>query len=163
MTDLFFSRNKQICHLFPIEVKGGKASAAKYSLPRLCQLIEQLKPEERPALVRGDNAFGNEGVMARMEALEQRYLFKLRQTAGVKRLIERKWKQRDWQNVGQGFDAVEGELQLANWIRARRVVVLRRRVKGDLVAEMPGEGAQSTLPSSWTTPTRSNSGNTRSW
>ena len=38
---------------------------------------------------------------------------------------------------------MEGELQLANRIRA--APVLRRRVKGNLVAEMPGEEAQSTL------------------
>ncbi|SDI09825.1 hypothetical protein SAMN05428952_10791, partial [Nitrosomonas sp. Nm132] len=41
----------------------------------------------RPALVRGDNAFGNEGVMAEMEEINQRYLFKLRQTAGILSLI----------------------------------------------------------------------------
>ena len=66
-----------------VEVQSGKASASKHSLPRLCQVIEGLPPEERPALVRGDSAFGNEGVMAEMERTEQHYLFKLRQTAGV--------------------------------------------------------------------------------
>ncbi|MHB1291404.1 MAG: transposase [Sulfuricella sp.] len=95
--------------------------------------------------MRGDNAFGNEGVMAEMEAIGQRYLFKLRQTAGVKRLIERQWQQGDWQAVGQGFDAVEGELRLAGWSRARRVVVLRRRVKGSLAAETSSEGQQQAL------------------
>lgn len=118
-----------------VEVQSGKASAAKYSLPRLRLLIERFAPEERPALVRGDNAFGNEGVMFEMEEIGQRYLFKLRQTAGVKRLIERQWQQGDWQNVGHGFDAVEGELRLAGRSCSRRVVVLRRRVKGGLAAE----------------------------
>lgn len=33
----------------------------------LRQLLERLAPEERPVLVRGDNAFGNEGVMTEME------------------------------------------------------------------------------------------------
>ena len=37
----------------------------------------------------GDNAFGNERVMAGMEEIDQRYLFKLRQTAGIEHLIER--------------------------------------------------------------------------
>jgi len=45
-----------------------------------------------------------------MEAIGQRYLFKLRQTAGVKRFIERNWYQSEWQNVGNGFHAVEDEL-----------------------------------------------------
>lgn len=128
-----------------VEVQSGKASAAKHSLPRLRLLIERLAPEERPALVRGDNAFGNEGVMSEMEAIEQRYLFKLRQTAGVKRLIERQWQQGDWQAVGQGFDAVEGELRLAGWSRSRRVVVLRRRVKDSLAVETNCEDQQQTL------------------
>lgn len=128
-----------------VEVQGGKASAAKHSLPRLRLLIERLAPEERPTLVRGDNAFGNEGVMGDMEEIGQRYLFKLRQTAGVKRLIERQWQQGEWQGVGQGFDAVESELQLTGWSRARRVVVLRRRVKGSLAAETNGEGQQQAL------------------
>jgi Transposase DDE domain group 1 len=128
-----------------VEVQGGKAHAAKHSLPRLRLLIERLAPEERPTLVRGDNAFGNEGVMAEMEAIGQRYLFKLRQTAGVKRLIERQWQQGEWQSVSQGFDAVEGELRLAGWSRARRVVVLRRRVKGALAAETGEESQQQTL------------------
>lgn len=126
-----------------VEVQGGKSSAAKHSLPRLRHLIERLAPGERPALVRGDNAFGNEGVMAEMEEIGQRYLFKLRQTAGVKRLIERQWQQGEWRSVGQGFDAVEGELRLAGWSRARRVVVLRRRVKGNLAAETNDEGQQT--------------------
>jgi hypothetical protein len=117
------------------EVQDGKAHAAKHSLPRLRQVLESLPLEKRPRLVRGDNAFGNDPVMAEMEALSQEYLFKLRQTAGVKRLIERQWSRQDWQNVGQGFDAVEGELRLAGWRQARRVVVMRRAVKGSLVAE----------------------------
>lgn len=128
-----------------VEVQSGKASAAKHSPPRLRLLIERLAPEERPALVRGDNAFGNEGVMSEMEAIGQHYLFKLRQTAGVKRLIERQWQQGDWQSVGQGFDAVEGELRLAGWSRSRRVVVLRRRVKDSLAAETSGDGQQQAL------------------
>lgn len=68
-----------------VEVQGGKAGSAQHSLPRLRGLIERLSSAERPALVRGDNAFGCERVMLEMEAIDQRYLFKLRQTAGVKR------------------------------------------------------------------------------
>jgi hypothetical protein len=106
-----------------------------------------LTPAQRPALVRGDIAFGNEGVMAELETLGQAYLFKLRQTPGVKRLIERQWSRRDWQSVGQGLDAVETTLQLAGWSRARRVVVLRRRVRDRLLAEVPGNSqpGQQTL------------------
>jgi hypothetical protein len=128
-----------------VEVHGGKANAAKHSLPRLCQLIERLAPHERPTLVRGDNAFGNDGVMVALEGLGQRYLFKLRQTAGVKRLIERQWQQGEWQDVGQGCGAVESQLRLSGWRRARRVVVLRRRVKERLAAEINCQDPQQAL------------------
>ena len=128
-----------------VEVQGGTASAGKYSRPRLRLLLERLAPEERPVLVRGDIAFGNEGMMAEMEEMGQHYLFKLKQTAGVKRLIERLWRRGDWQGVGQGLDAVEAELQLAGWTRARRVVVLRRRVKSSLVADASHENPQPEL------------------
>jgi hypothetical protein len=66
-----------------VEAQSGKAHAAKHSLPRLCALLAGLAPEQRPAMVRGDIAFGNEGVMAEMEALGQSYLFKLRQSRRV--------------------------------------------------------------------------------
>ena len=47
-----------------VEVKNGKAHAPQHGLPRLRALLEDLPPVQRPALVRGDNAFGNERVMA---------------------------------------------------------------------------------------------------
>ncbi|MBK8386019.1 MAG: transposase [Candidatus Accumulibacter sp.] len=127
-----------------MEVQGGKAIAGKYSRPRLRLLLERLAVEERPVLVRGDIAFGNEGMMAEMEEIGQRYLFKLangwgqapdRAALAAQRLA----------GVGQGFDAVEAELQLAGWTRARRVVVLRRRVKSSLVAEASNESTQPEL------------------
>ena len=117
------------------EVQEGTATAAKYSLPRLIQILVELPVGERPRLVRGDNAFGNEPVMVELEAIEQPYLFKLRQTTGVKQLIERQWSRQDWRDVGQGCQAVEAELALTSWTRARRVVVLRRAVKETLVVE----------------------------
>ena len=117
------------------EVQGGKAHAAKHSLPRLISILRALAPEQRPRLVRGDNAFGNQPVMAELEAINQTYLFKLRQSSGVKRLIEKHWSRTDWKEIGEGYHAVEAELALSGWHRARRVVVVRRAIKDTLVAE----------------------------
>lgn len=111
------------------EVQGGKSSAAKHSMPRLIAILTDLTAEMRPKLVRGDSAFGNGPVMKELESLGQAYLFKLRQTTGVKKFIERNWSRTDWQDVGQGDQAVEGMLKLAGWDCARRVVVLRHAVK----------------------------------
>jgi hypothetical protein len=60
-------------------------------------------------------------------------------------LIERKWRQNEWQHVEQGFDAVEDEIQLAGWHRARRVGVLRRQIKDNLAVETNAGTQQGTL------------------
>jgi hypothetical protein len=86
-------------------------------------------------LVRADNAFGNEPVLLALEEIGQKYLSKLRQSPGVKLLIERLWSSDDWANVGGGYYAVETTLKLSGWSRARRVVVVRRAVKDPLAAE----------------------------
>ena len=39
---------------------------------------------------------------------------------------------RDWVEAGQGWQGAESELRLSGWGRARRAIVLRRRVKKDL-------------------------------
>ena len=126
------------------EVKGGKTQPAKYSLPGLIRLLLALPPEKRPQLVRGDSAFGNDPVMTALEAICQMYLTKLRQTAGVKRLIERNWSRQDWQDVGQGSEAVEAQLKLAGWSQARRVVVVRSplKAKPGAVESMTGKKAK---------------------
>ncbi|HMW69548.1 MAG TPA: transposase [Nitrosomonas sp.] len=60
--------------------------------------------------------------------------------------MERQWQQGDWQNAGQGFDAVEGKLRLTSWSGARRVVVLRRRIKDSMAAaETSNENLQPML------------------
>ncbi len=125
------------------EVQNGKAHAAGHSLPRLISLIKELSAEQRPRLVRADNAFGNEPVMGALEEIGQRYLSKLRQSPGVKSLIERLWSSDDWDNVGGGYHAVETRLKLSGWSRARRVVVVRRAVKDPLAAESQAAGKRA--------------------
>ena len=125
------------------EVKGGKTQPAKYSLPGLMRLLKALPPEKRPQLVRGDTAFGNDPVMVELESIGQKYLTKLRQTAGVKRLIERNWSRQDWQDVGQGSEAVEAQLKLAGWAHARRVVVVRSPLKAKPAAVQGLAGKKS--------------------
>lgn len=122
------------------EVQNGKAHAACHSLPRLITLLKKLRPEQRPQLVRADNAFGNEPVLAALEEIGQKYLSKLRQSPGVKSLIQRLWSSNDWANVGGGYHAVETMLKLSGWSRARRVIVVRRSVKDQLAAENKATG-----------------------
>ena len=61
-----------------------------------------------------------------MREAEQRglaYLFKLRLSANVKRMIERLATQREWTNAGQGWQAKESLVRLESWSRQRRVII----------------------------------------
>ena len=49
-----------------------------------------------------------------------------------------------WRDAGQGWEGVEQELQLQGWKAARRVIVLRRKLKADIEAE--ADTAQLSLP-----------------
>ncbi len=72
--------------------------------------------------------------MREAEARGLPFLFKLRLTANVKRMIEKLASAREWVNAGQGFEAKESEVRLTGWSRQRRVIVLRRRLKDALGA-----------------------------
>ena len=67
--------------------------------------------------------------MAECEARGIPYLFKLRQTAKVKTLIAALEQKGGWVYCGQGFEGIEGELQLTGWSCKRRVIVGRRRIQ----------------------------------
>jgi hypothetical protein len=108
----------------------------------LWALIDRLPRDLWPALLRGDCGFGNEGVMREAEARGLAYLFKLRLTKNVKRMIEKLSGARDWVDAGQGFEAKESAVRLMGWSRARRTIVLRRRVKGAVgLSQDDGNGA----------------------
>jgi hypothetical protein len=112
-----------------VEVEAGNQTAAKYAMPGLWELLDSLPAGARPAMVRGDCAFGNEAIIAGCEWRELPYLFKLRQTANVKKLVDFvSSSSREWSHAGQGWEGIESELRLSGWSRARRVVVLRRKL-----------------------------------
>lgn len=63
------------------------------------------------------------------------YLFKLKQTSGVKRLTEKLCRHGEWVPAGQGWEGTDGSLQLQGWTKHRRVIVLRREIKNDIMIE----------------------------
>src|SRR3970282_2596347 len=87
----------------------------------------------RPALVRGDGGQGGEPTMAALDARGMHYLFKLRLTKNVKRYIERMFATPEWADAGQGWQGREGSIQLNGWSRARRIVILRRALQGEVL------------------------------
>jgi hypothetical protein len=120
-----------------VEVRSGKQGHPCYSRPGLWRFLESLPRAAWPQFIRGDCAWGNEQAMAEAEAHGLAYLFKLRQSAGVRKLVESLFASDEWRCAGQGWEGVERELRLAGWSRSRRVIVLRRPVKGPVIATQP--------------------------
>jgi hypothetical protein len=102
--------------------------------------LESRDRKDWPTFIRGDIAHGNEQMMQGAEEREVAYLFKIRRTKGVLQLIARlaaRGEKSAWRPAGQGWEGVESRLQLQGWSRARRVIVLRRKLKERPVAAAP--------------------------
>jgi hypothetical protein len=115
-------------------LSSGKQHTSGHAKAAMARLLDELG-DMAPALVRGDCGYGNEDVIDVCEQRGLRYLLRLRKTANVKRLIERLFGREDWTRAteaSQGWQAIEDELRLSGWSKARRVVVLRRRIKHDM-------------------------------
>lgn len=96
----------------------------------LKRLLDELG-ERKPALVRGDCGYGSQDIIDICEERAPPYLLRLRQTANVKRLFRREnWSRA--KDASQGWQVIEDSIRLSGWSKARRVVVLRRRIKHDI-------------------------------
>jgi hypothetical protein len=115
-----------------VEVMPGNETAPRHSVPGIGAWLDALPKAQRPALLRGDVAYGNEGVLREAEARAQPYLMKIRLTANVKRLVRKLFASNAWTDAGQGWEGIEDELRLSGWRRSRRVVVLRRVLRGEM-------------------------------
>lgn len=116
-----------------VEVKAGDEHTGSHSLPGLLQVLDDLPENRRPKIVRGDCGFGSDTLMRPLEERQQGYLFKLKLTRNVKRLIERLFRERDWTDAGQGWEGRDSELKLSGWETPRRVVVLRRALQSEML------------------------------
>ena len=115
------------------EVQAGDAHAARHSQPGLLKILDALPPARRPQMVRGDCGFGGDPFIVPLEERGQPYLFKLRLSKNVKRHIERIFWHEGWRDAGQGWEGKDGSLRLSGWARERRVIVLRRPLKGEML------------------------------
>jgi len=102
----------------------------------LWKLIDNIPRDCWPSLLRGDSSIASEGVMRESEGRGINYLFKLRLTKNVKSLIERAFMKGGWSDAGQGWQGKAETLRLVGWSRHRRVIVLRRRLKEGVVADV---------------------------
>ena len=112
-------------------MRPGNEIAGKYFHGTLWNLLDNLLPMHLQ-LIRGDIAYGNEDTMFGCEAREKHYLFKLRQSTNVKKLIGEISKMSpEWTDAGQGWIGCISELKLQSWSKSRRVVVLKRQSRCD--------------------------------
>ncbi len=126
----YFVANIRLC--LGVEVLPGKAHSAKLGMPGLWRILEAMPREHWPTFIRGDCAYGNEIILNQCETRGQPYLFKLKQTNNVKRLVQLSLKQGKWEDTGDGWQCLESTLKLKGWSRWRRVILMR---------EAPAKGA----------------------
>ncbi len=134
-----------------VRVSTGKQHTSGHAKAALGQLLDELGQgplgDRRPALLRGDSGYGNEGILLELEQRGQRYLLRLRQTANVKRLVAMTFGRTDWSRAeAQGCQMIEGQVRLHGWSKTRRVVIVRQRVRGGIARErLIDEGRQLQL------------------
>jgi hypothetical protein len=128
-----------------VEVHDGNRTAAVHGAPGLWALLDRLGRDCWPRLLRGDNGWGNEGVMCAAEQRGLAYLFRLRLTANVKRAIARAMDDGVWQPAGHGWEGQAIQIRLKGWGRQRRVVLMRRKLDGTPAVSEPDSNGQRRL------------------
>lgn len=120
-----------------VEVAAGDEHTGKHVAVGLWQMLDQMPRNLWPVFIRGDVSFGSESIMVAAEERRLHYLTKLRLTKNVKRLIERVIARGEWVDAGQGFRGCESTLRLTGWSKSRRVIVLKRPIRGQILLEDP--------------------------
>ena len=123
-----------------MEVQAGNQTAPLYAQPELWAYVDGLAERDRPVFLRGDCHWGAEKTMVEAEARKLGYLFKLKQSPNVKKLIGQIFRKEEWMEAGQQWQGREEVLRLSGWSRERRVVVLRRPLPGKSAAEAETAG-----------------------
>ena len=118
-----------------VEVQAGNQTATSFAQPALWSLLDGQAKASQPQFLRGDCGWGTERAMEGAEQREIAYLFKLKQSANVKKLIAKLFGDEQWVDAGQKWQGLDTELRLSGWSRKRRVVVLRRPLPAALVAD----------------------------
>jgi hypothetical protein len=118
-----------------VEVQAGNQTAASYAQPELWALLDGIPKASQPRFLRGDCNWGTERAMEGAEQRQLAYLFKLKQSINVKRLIAKLIGNDQWVDAGQQWQGLDTELRLKGWSQARRVIVLRRPLREGVAEE----------------------------
>lgn len=126
-----------------VQVRPGNETAGSFGLGSVIDWLARRPTRELPAFVRGDIGYGTQTWMQELETLGVPYLFKLKQTKGVKDLVSLCKLQSEWETGLGNWQCCQSTLQLNGWSQSRRVVVYRRahhakRATAKPVAALPG-------------------------
>ncbi len=128
-----------------VEVQAGNQSNSIYSAPGLLGLLERLPKSCWPRFIRGDCDWGSDNIMTSLEAISMPYLFKLKKSKNVKKLVHKHHCLGEWQRFKEGWEAKEDYLQLDSWGVARRVVIVRRCLPKDKILLLEDSSRQPSL------------------
>jgi len=128
--------------MLDVDIHAGNETAATHTTPGVWRLLQRIPRTCWPAFIRGDCGFGTNQVMSECEALKLPFLFKLKRTRMVKKLIKHHLNHDDWHYAGQGWEGLESEICLTGWVKNRRVIILRRAIKDELAV---GSKKKSTM------------------
>ncbi len=123
----YFAANVRM--ILDTEVQPGNQVSAMHAQPGLWAYLDELPKKLLPQFIRGDCAWGNERAMQESEKRGIDYLFKLKQSPNIKKLIHRAFTRTDWVEAGQGWEGLDEQMALSGWSKERRVIVLRRTIK----------------------------------
>jgi hypothetical protein len=136
------------------EVQAGNKAASSHGQPGFWAYFDTLTPASRPVFLRGDIGWGSKRMMQEAEQRDRPYLFKIRWSGKIKELLASSFALDRWESAGQGWEGTWSEVRLAGWTNKRRIIILRRPLREDLVvAKRKGKDrrrkAQMELEMSW--------------
>ncbi len=89
--------------ILEVEVQAGKRSSSAYTAPGLWTLLDRIPHAHWPAFIRGDSDWGSDTIMTEAEQRGVDYLFKLKKSPLVKKLIHQYHCKPGWEKTHEGF------------------------------------------------------------
>src|ERR1035441_4219531 len=94
-----------------VEVQAGNQTASSFARPQVWGLLDDMNRRgHTPSFLRGDCGWGTDRAMLGAEQRAVPYLFKLKQTTNVQKLIARLFGKDEWVEAGQGWQGLDTEL-----------------------------------------------------
>src|ERR1700752_4114902 len=128
-----------------VQVQTGNQTAPPHAQPGLWALLDGLNEKCRPVFLRGDCNWGTDRAMEGAEERKIGYVFKLKQSAKVKKLIARLFQDQRWVDAGQAWQGLDEQSQLMGWTKKRRVVILRRPMRQSRAVQGKSDKSQGKI------------------